>query len=217
MTAKIVDISLCPTSLEFPNGDTYDADALLDALRQFISSRHPDATVNLQIGHRQGDAWSLVDGDAGAGGDLVVAFFEQHGTDEELFVESDDDAEQTIEIEANESAELLGLSLNDCPDDEPYRSECTKAWWDAFYAEVGADDRLSGVEFVHPRGNRLMLSQWNGAQFKWKRTVLGSFTVPTQEQRDAIDAASTAADLSAAEVWGQIQAQLAETSDDVDE
>ena len=131
---------------------------------------------------------------------------------------SDDAAEESkLQIEANESAELLALSLNDCPDDEPYRTECTKAWWDAFYASTGEDARLSGVEFMRPRGNRLMLCQWNGAQFAWKRAVLGSFSVPTQDHQDAMDAASIAADLAVAEVWGQIQAELAETSDDVDE
>jgi hypothetical protein len=130
---------------------------------------------------------------------------------------SDDTAEEPkLQIEANESAELLALSLDDCSDDEPYRSECTNAWWDAFYSATEGDARLSGVEFVRPRGNRLMLCQWNGAQFAWKRAVLGSFAVPTQDQQDAIDAASTAADLAAAEVWGQIQTELAETSDDVD-
>lgn len=206
---KTVDISLCPTWLEYNTGDTYDTTALLNAMREFIEARHPNANISLQIGHRQGDAWSLVDGDPDAGSDLVEAFFADHGTNEELFVESDNDAEQTIEIEANESAELLALSLDDCPNDEPYRSECVRAWWDAFYAEVASDDRMSNVSFVRPRGNRLMLSQWNGAQFAWKRAVFGSRSVPTQQQQDAIDAASSAADLAAAAVWSEIQADMA--------
>ena len=131
---------------------------------------------------------------------------------------SDDTAEEPkLQIEANESAELLALSLDDCPDDEPFRSECASAWWGAFYAATEGDARLSGVEFMRPHGNRLMLCQWNGSQFAWRRAVLGSFSVPTQDQQDAIDAASTAADLAAAEVWGQIQAELAETQDHVDD
>lgn len=127
------------------------------------------------------------------------------------------DLQPKLQIEANESAELLALSLDDCPNEEPYRSECVRAWWDAFNAAAGSDDRLSRVEFVRPRGNRLMLSQWNGARFAWQRAVFGSSSVPTQAQQDAIDQASSAADLAAAEVWSEIQAELAAADDEVDE
>lgn len=210
-----VNICLCPTDLEHPNGDIYDSDKLTAAIARFAADKHPAAWVLVQVGHRQGEQWATVDGHADLGADLVAAFFDRHGSDADLFVQPDDYTEQTIEIETNESSELLGLSLDDCPDDEPYRSECVEAWWDAFYAEVGCDDRLSGVEFVRPRGNRLMLPQWNGARFAWKRAVLGSFSVPTQEQQDAIDAAMDAAVAAAAEVWSQIQAELAATADEV--
>lgn len=211
---RLVDISLCPTDLEYPNGDIYDADKLTAAIAKFVAAKHPVAEISVKVGHRQGESWAEVDGDADLGADLVVAFFDRHGSDEDLFVEPDD-TDQTIEIEANESAELLSLSLDDFPDDEPYRSECVEAWWDAFYAEVGCDDRLSGVEFVHPRGNRLMLPQWNGTRFAWRRAVLGSFSVPTQEQQDAIDAANSVADAAAAKAWSEIQAELAATADNV--
>lgn len=87
-----ISISICPTTLQYANGDTYDSDALVDAIRLFIFARHPDATITtLQIGHNQGDEWAKVDGDEEAGADLLGAFFDAHGTDENLFVDDDDD------------------------------------------------------------------------------------------------------------------------------
>jgi hypothetical protein len=83
-----ISISICPASLEYDNGDTYDEDSLLDAIRSFIEQRHPGATIScLQIGHRQGDEWARVDGDRDAGDDLLSAFFDLHGADEDLFVD----------------------------------------------------------------------------------------------------------------------------------
>lgn len=81
-----VSISICPTDLEFANGDRYDADALLAALRGFIEQRHPEATIRLQIGHRQGDEWARLDGDDEAGEVLMNEFFDAHGADKSLFV-----------------------------------------------------------------------------------------------------------------------------------
>lgn len=89
MTPPVVDISICPTTLEFNNGDTYDSDALLDAMRAFILKRNPDAKISLQIGHRQGDQWARIDGCSESGRELVEDFFSRHGTDEELFVQSE--------------------------------------------------------------------------------------------------------------------------------
>jgi hypothetical protein len=87
-----ISISICPTALQYDNGDTYDSDKLLDAIRLFTLTRHPDATfTTLQIGHRQGDEWAKVDGDEEAGADLLWAFFDAHGTDEDLFVDDDED------------------------------------------------------------------------------------------------------------------------------
>lgn len=81
-----ISISICPTALQYDNGDTYDSDKLLDAIRLFALTRHPDATITtLQIGHRQGDEWAKVDGDEEAGADLLAAFFDAHGTDDDLF------------------------------------------------------------------------------------------------------------------------------------
>jgi hypothetical protein len=87
-----ISISICPTALQYDNGDTYDSDKLLDAIRLFTLTRHPDATfTTLQIGHRQGDEWAKVDGDEEAGADLLWAFFDAHGTDKDLFVDDDED------------------------------------------------------------------------------------------------------------------------------
>ena len=83
-----ISISICPTAMQYANGDTYDSDKLLAAIRLFAITRHPDATfTTLQIGHRQGDEWAKVDGDEEAGADLLAAFFNAHGTDEDLFVD----------------------------------------------------------------------------------------------------------------------------------
>ena len=82
-----ISISICPTSLEFDNGDRYDEAALLDAMRAFIVAAHPDAVTScLQVGHRQGDAWARIDGDEEAGAELVEEFFDVHGGDAGLFI-----------------------------------------------------------------------------------------------------------------------------------
>jgi hypothetical protein len=89
-----ISISICPTSLEFDNGDTYHEGRLLAAVREFIEKKHPRATIScLQIGHRQGDNWARVDGDEEAGSDLLSDFYESHGADKNLFEERDDGCE----------------------------------------------------------------------------------------------------------------------------
>jgi hypothetical protein len=83
-----ISISICPTTLEFNNGDRYDADELLQAIRRFIARHHSDATIScLQIGHRQGDEWATIDGDADAGAELLTEFFDVHGTEAGLFID----------------------------------------------------------------------------------------------------------------------------------
>ena len=83
-----VDISFCPTQLEFDNGDTYDEEKLLSAVREFADKHFPDGAefITLQVGHRQGDAWATVNGDADEGERFLSEFFLEHGADEELFV-----------------------------------------------------------------------------------------------------------------------------------
>lgn len=85
-----ISISICPTSLEYANGYTYDQKRLLAAIRAFIEQTHPGATIScLQIGYRQGDEWARIDGDIDAGDELIGEFFEQHGADEDLFLENE--------------------------------------------------------------------------------------------------------------------------------
>jgi hypothetical protein len=83
----IIDISLCPTSLEFEDGSRYDGDAVLDAIREFARETYQDGVVFvcLQVGHRQGDEWAVVDGYEEDGALFIEAFFAARGTDEELF------------------------------------------------------------------------------------------------------------------------------------
>jgi hypothetical protein len=81
-----IDISICPTQLEFDNGDRYDEAALLDSIRTFARKRFGEVSVRcLQIGHRQGDEWATVNGDDDAGHDFVEQFFHFHGQDRNLF------------------------------------------------------------------------------------------------------------------------------------
>lgn len=81
-----ISISICPTAMEFSNGDCYCETALLDAIREFITQRHPNAIITcLQVGHRQGDGWARVNNDNEAGDDLMCAFWDGCGTDERLF------------------------------------------------------------------------------------------------------------------------------------
>ena len=86
-----ISISICPASLEYTDGDTYHEGRLLAAIREFIEKKHPGATIScLQIGHRQGESFAIVDGSHDAGDDLLAEFYEKHGADEDLFVEEDD-------------------------------------------------------------------------------------------------------------------------------
>ena len=85
-----VSISICPTEMESGNqGDLYDKEALLDAIREFVAGRLGESAevTCLQVGHRQGDGWAKIDGDEEAGEALMEAFWEEHGTDESLFVQ----------------------------------------------------------------------------------------------------------------------------------
>lgn len=80
-----ISISICPSDMTFDNGDTYNGSKLCDAIYDFCKKRHPEAEVNVQIGHNQGSEWATVDGDEDEGTDLLTQFFEKYGTDDELF------------------------------------------------------------------------------------------------------------------------------------
>ena len=83
-----ISISICPTELEFASGDMYDADALLDAIREFAGEHFPEGArfSTLQIGHRQGSGWATVDGDEEAGAAFMEAFWDGHAADARLFL-----------------------------------------------------------------------------------------------------------------------------------
>lgn len=82
-----ISISLDPTDLEYSDGSRYDVEKLLARLREFVLAKYPDARITtLQVGHRQGDCWSLVDGDEDLGSDLTDAFWAKHAADEDLYV-----------------------------------------------------------------------------------------------------------------------------------
>jgi len=83
-----IDISICPTAMEFPNGDMYDEDNLLEAIREHAMSTFPDGVqfACLQVGWQQGDEWAYINGDKEAGEEFLQGFFESRGTDEDLFV-----------------------------------------------------------------------------------------------------------------------------------
>lgn len=83
-----ISISICPSDMTFANGDTYNGTRLCDAIYDFCKKRHPEAEVNVQIGHnRHNQGWRIriYDGDDEFGTDLLTEFFEKHGTDDELF------------------------------------------------------------------------------------------------------------------------------------
>ena len=59
-----VRVSVCPTSLEFSNGDMLAEDAYLASIRVGIYTRWPHAEIHtLQVGHRQGDEWCTLNGE----------------------------------------------------------------------------------------------------------------------------------------------------------
>jgi hypothetical protein len=83
-----ISISICPAAMEFANGDMYDADKVLDAIREFAAERFPEGAAfsTLQIGHRQGDAWAKVDGSFEDGDAFMDEFWTGRAADASLFV-----------------------------------------------------------------------------------------------------------------------------------
>jgi hypothetical protein len=86
-----ISISICPTSLEFPNGDMYDEDNLLEAIQEYAKSEFPGGVqfTCLQIGWQQGDEWATINGDKEAGEEFLGDFFRFRGADEDLFVDKE--------------------------------------------------------------------------------------------------------------------------------
>lgn len=82
---KFIDISICPTDLQ-SGDDVRDGDLVVAAVRQYAERQYPGARISVQIGFRQGHAWSSVSGSAELGRILMDGFWESHADDEALFV-----------------------------------------------------------------------------------------------------------------------------------
>lgn len=194
-----ISISICPTSLEYANGDRYDEDTLLEAIRSYIERRHPGATIAcLQIGHRQGDAWATVDGDSEAGDDLVEAFFADHGADEDLFVKEPEpvdvelaEADETIRQRAG-LEDLAGL-------EHPAMAAACQAYHSAVAAALADDPRAKRLNVISPRGRRILHSQWCGAAFSYTQGAIGVMSGSlTADEKQAISDADDAGRAAAA-------------------
>ena len=97
MTTTRIDISICPTSLEFTCGDRYDESLLINAIEEYAKKKFPGGVTLacLQVGHRQGDEWAKINGDRDAGELFLQDFFDEHGSDEDLFVDNNEEEETT--------------------------------------------------------------------------------------------------------------------------
>ena len=187
-----VSISICPTEMEYPNGDLYDEHRLLAAIRKFVEQRHPGATIScLQVGYRQGDSWAHVDGDSEAGDELISAFFEAHAADDDLFVPQPEpidvelaEDDETIRICA--IADLTGL-------ENPARQAACRAYHAAAAEALAGDPRAARLNVRSPRGRRVLPSQWMGARFAHTCGAIGVMSDSlTDDERAAISAADDA-------------------------
>lgn len=189
-----ISISICPTSLEVGSeGHLYDEGRLLDAIRAWIEQRHPGATITcLQVGHRQGDAWAKVDGDSEAGRELLAAFFESHGDDEDLFVPEPEPIDVEL-AEADETIRICG-GLEDYAGLEHPAMQAACQAYHAAVAEALADDpRAARFNVRSPQGRRRLHSQWMGAQFAHSCGAIGVIVgALTDDEKAAISAADDA-------------------------
>ena len=63
----------------------------------------------------------------------------------------------------------------------------------AAYRQAAIDSiEDSGLRWCNARGQRVLLSQWMGAKFAFRRGAIGTFATLTDAQRAAIDAADAA-------------------------
>jgi hypothetical protein len=185
-----ISISICPTDLEAGSeGDRYDEAALLEAIREFIEARLGTVAeiVCLQVGHRQGDKWARIDGDEESGAALLADFFEDHGIDEDLFLTPP----EPVMVEVATSCE----TIRECVGLEDHDEAC------AAYRRAAIDSiEDSGLRWCNARGQRVLLSQWMGAKFAFRRGAIGTFATLTDSQRAAIDAADEAGRAAAQKV-----------------
>lgn len=187
-----ISISICPTSLEVGSeGHLYDEGRLLDAIRAWIEQRHPGATITcLQVGHRQGDAWAKVDGDSEAGRELLAAFFESHGDDEDLFVPEPEPV--MVEVAScDETIRRYGGIEDFAGLEHPAISDACEA-----YHRAATDSLMrSGgrLNWCVPSGQRRLHSVWAGAHFACSYGAIGTMATDlTEAEKAAISAADDA-------------------------
>lgn len=188
-----VSVSICPTSLEYANGDTYDEAALLAAIREFILDRHPGATIScLQVGRRQGDAWAKLDGDSEAGEELMTDFFDRHGADEELFVA--DPEPVAVEVSAtDETIRMCGCVEDYAGLEHTATQDACAAYRAAAVEALRRDPRARRLDDCLPRGPRMLHSQWAGAHWGYSSGAIGTMARDlTDDEKAAIDAADEA-------------------------
>jgi hypothetical protein len=183
-----ISISICPTSLEFDNGDRYDETSLLAAIRTYIEKQHPGADVTcLQIGHRQGDEWARVDGDSEVGLDLLESFFADRGDDKDLYV-------QPVLVEvatADETIRIFGGIEDFAGLEHPAISDACEAYHrEATRFLDGVGGRLHPCQ---PRGSRRMHSVWAGSQWGYSCGAIGTTAADlTDAEKTAIGEANDA-------------------------
>lgn len=205
-----VSISICPTDMEFANGDRYDEAALLAAIRKYVEERHPDAKITcLQVGHRQGDAWARIDGDDEAGAALVESFFEEHAADEELFEQAP--APVMVEVAtADETIRICGGLEDYAGLEHPAIREACEAYHRAATDALLDKGRLN---WCAPSGQRVLHSQWMGARFAYSAGALGTMASDlTDDEKAAISAADDAGREAARKVIAEADAAEAAAS-----
>lgn len=194
-----ISISICPTSLEFDNGDRYDATSLLTAIHEYIAKQHPEATVTcLQIGHRQGDEWARIDGVDDA--DLIDSFFADHGADEDLFVKP-----VLVEVAtADETIRICGGIEDFAGVDHPATSDACEAYnREATRSLDGAGGRLHPCE---PRGSRRIHSVWAGSKWGYSCGAIGTTAADlTEAEKTAIGEAHDAGLTAAKQAFPSVQ------------
>lgn len=92
MTREI-DISLDPANMECVDGSRYCHDGLLQAIREHAERFYCDDEIEvkcLQVGHRQGDEWWLVDGSKIDGALFREDFWFYHASNPDIFIEEED-------------------------------------------------------------------------------------------------------------------------------
>jgi len=201
-----ISISICPTSLEFDNGDTYHEGRLLAAIREFIEQKHPDATIScLQIGHRQGDEWARIDGDSDVGAELIGDFFERHGADEDLFVEQPEPVIVEFAV-ADETIRDRGGIDQYAGLDHPYMAEACAAYRAAAVEALAGDSRASRLVADAPRGQRRLHSAWAGTYWAFSSGAIGTMGKLTEAEKSAVSEADDAGRAAACKIIAEADA-----------